>query len=112
MSHYPSSGQFTCYCQKMQSYGISCGHQIIVLLSLNMDELTTSLLLYRWSTTTKDRYKGLNIATSKFWDLHFRELCNLGTQSAEDFNYVKEKVSEHVQYLKNKNLAMDTHIPK
>lgn len=58
VSHYPSSGQLIFSCLRMQSYGIPCGHQIDVLVSLNIEKLPPSLLLYRWNTVAKDKYKG------------------------------------------------------
>lgn len=114
VTHYPTTNEFRCSCQMFESFGLPCPHVVALLVFLNSDELSKSIVLDRWTKAAKDRFHGLQGDTSNFWDSHVigryvwllegcKELCNLGYITVDYFYYVRDKVGEIVLYLKNKN---------
>ncbi|KAL4373436.1 hypothetical protein AHAS_Ahas05G0081600 [Arachis hypogaea] len=45
--------EFNCSCMKMESFGIPCKHIIYVLVHEDIDKLSRSLVLPRWTKTCR-----------------------------------------------------------
>jgi len=57
-----------CSCLRMESFGLPCDHNIVMLLYLDFDELPNCLVLSRWSKFTKDLIREKYSSGSVYWD--------------------------------------------
>jgi hypothetical protein len=58
VSYCPTTGDFRCNCQRMESLGLPCQHIIVVLVILEKDELPSCLVLKRWTKKAKEEFSG------------------------------------------------------
>lgn len=56
VSHFPSSDEFRCSCQRMESFRLPCAHVVALLVFINIDDLPKSLVLDRWTKGAKDGF--------------------------------------------------------
>ncbi|XP_057418229.1 protein FAR1-RELATED SEQUENCE 5-like [Lotus japonicus] len=112
----PSTVDFKCSCEKMETYGLPCEHILGVLVFLHISELPNCLVSKRWSKGAKDCYNGEAMEGSIFWESDViaryvclvescRELCSMASKTVEDFNSVKEKIAHEKQLLKGMNVT-------
>ncbi|XP_057418103.1 protein FAR1-RELATED SEQUENCE 12-like [Lotus japonicus] len=125
----PSTVDFKCSCEKMETYGLPCEHILGVLVFLHITELPISLVCKRWTKGAKDCLNGEAIEGSFFWESDViaryvwlvescRELCSLASKTVEDFHSVKEIIAHEKQLLKGKgvteedsNIERDPNVP-
>ncbi|KAK3219162.1 hypothetical protein Dsin_013132 [Dipteronia sinensis] len=50
----PSTNQIQCSCKMFETTGFPCSHSFTVMKAMNMQNITSSLILTRWTTGAKD----------------------------------------------------------
>ncbi|KAF1876728.1 hypothetical protein Lal_00031543 [Lupinus albus] len=105
VSHYDngSNVDIKCSCRRMESFGMPCSHSVFVLLTLDISQLSSCLVLERWTKKAKN-IEGVNfqqcelsresVKSSRYGALSdaCRVLCNLACETEEDFSEMLEKV--------------------
>ncbi|RYR53564.1 hypothetical protein Ahy_A06g028744 [Arachis hypogaea] len=78
--------EFNCSCMRMESFGIPCEHIVSVLMHEDIDELSKSLVLPRWTKTA-----------------NFRQLANIACQDNEKFIFTQETTMNLLKQFKEKD---------
>ncbi|KAF1895087.1 hypothetical protein Lal_00022584 [Lupinus albus] len=115
VSHYDNGSivDIKCSCKRMESFGMPCSHSVFVLLILDISQLSSCLVLERWTKKAKD-VQGVNfqqcelskesVNSSRYGALSdgCRVLCNLACKMEEDFTEMLEKVYNECSKLRSK----------
>ncbi|KAF1886956.1 hypothetical protein Lal_00046194 [Lupinus albus] len=102
-----------CSCRRMKSFGMPHSHSVFLLLILDISQLSSCLVLERWTKKEKD-IQGVNfqqcelsresVKTSRYGDLSdaCRVLYNIACETEEDFSEMLEKVYNECSRLRSK----------
>ncbi|KAJ1427978.1 Zinc finger, PMZ-type [Sesbania bispinosa] len=115
VSFYPDEYEFSCSCLWMESRGLPCHHIIVVLVHLDIEELLASLVLKRWSKGAKD-HVNFHSDLGNRWDSHkiarsaalmelYRILCDLKSDTVDEFNEERERLLREIEECKARKAA-------
>ncbi|XP_057734540.1 uncharacterized protein LOC130949976 [Arachis stenosperma] len=107
--------EFSCSCQRMESFGIPCVHMVGVLVYLNMTAIPKGLILDQWTKKAKqprapcDGTHVGEIPDAAYMSMHAamlndcRELVSLSCRFFEDYVDVKTRLAKERQSLRDKH---------
>ncbi|XP_057745349.1 protein FAR-RED ELONGATED HYPOCOTYL 3-like [Arachis stenosperma] len=106
--------EFSCSCQRMESFGLPCIHMVGVLVYLNITAIPRSLILELWTKRAKqpcapsDGTRVGEIPDAAYMSMHAamlddcRELVNLSCRFFEDYVDFKTRLANECQSLRDK----------
>ncbi|RYR46848.1 hypothetical protein Ahy_A07g032694 [Arachis hypogaea] len=112
----PTSNIFSCMCMRMESFGIPCVHIVAMCVWLDLGEIPESIVLRRWSKTTKIDIENENIdhhtadqsVTYKTRLGGFSQLCKrlgrVACMSDKDFKLYSKKLLSDAIFLEIKSV--------
>ncbi|KAF1881554.1 hypothetical protein Lal_00021406 [Lupinus albus] len=108
-----------CSCKRMESFGMPRSHSVFVLLILDISQLSSCLVLDRWTKKAKDVQR-LNfqqcdlskesVGSSRYGALSdgCRVLCNFACKTEENFTEMLEKIYNECSRLRLKQQSSET----
>ncbi|KAL4294191.1 hypothetical protein AHAS_Ahas18G0203400 [Arachis hypogaea] len=115
MSWAEEDDEFSCSCQRMESFGLPYVHMVGVLVYLNMTAIPRSLILERWMKRAKqprapnEGVRVGEIPDAAYMSMHAamlddcRELVSFSCQFFEDYVNVKTRLAKERQSLREKH---------
>ncbi|KAL4300368.1 hypothetical protein AHAS_Ahas17G0193900 [Arachis hypogaea] len=107
--------EFSCSCQRMESFGFSCVHMVEVLVYLNMTAIPKGLILDQWTKRAKqprapcDGTRVGEIPDAAYMSMHAamlddcREMVSLSCWFFKDYVDVKTRLAKERQSLRDKH---------